>query len=137
MCQRCIISQKECPTCGNSIGLNDHFLKDYAIIPIQGCQETGNQGSCERSNHSNSKSSVAKDSSIANHPNSASKVEKKSIEIDEFILEECLLHSKPADLICLDDKAIICSSCALFGKHKGHEVSNREGVLTKFANFVE
>lgn len=52
-------------------------------------------------------------------------------------MEECLLHSKPADLICLDDCTIICSSCALFGKHKGHEVINREGLLFKFTNFLE
>lgn len=61
----------------------------------------------------------------------------QDICVDEFTVEECLLHGKPADLICIDDKSIICASCALFGKHKGHEVINREGLLTKFATYVE
>jgi|688.fasta_scaffold223842_1 hypothetical protein len=34
MCQRCLISQKCCKKCGANIGLNDHFLKDYIIMPL-------------------------------------------------------------------------------------------------------
>ena len=38
--------------------------------------------------------------------------------------DQCLLHGKPADLICLKDKTIVCCNCALFGEHKGHDVMN-------------
>ena len=34
---------------------------------------------------------------------------------EKIRFEMCLLHSKPADLICLEDKCLICANCGLFG----------------------
>ena len=48
-----------------------------------------------------------------------------------------MLHSKPADLICLEDHDIICCNCALFGEHKGHEVINCDGILNKMTSYIE
>lgn len=65
-------------------------------------------------------------------------MEKQSDENEEQNYdEECLLHGKPADLICLEDNDIICCNCALFGEHKGHEVINSEGILNKMTNYIE
>lgn len=33
----------------------------------------------------------------------------------------CVEHQKNKDLVCLTDKAVICSDCILFGVHKGHD----------------
>ena len=40
----------------------------------------------------------------------------------------CLIHEKPLDIVCLQDKTKICSTCAIFGKHKGHEFKKLEEV---------
>lgn len=42
----------------------------------------------------------------------------------------CLEHRVPADLVCHTDQKIICSNCALFGTHKGHN-------YVKFAEFKQ
>lgn len=41
MCQRCLISQKNCKRCGADVGLNDHFLKDYVIVSFQELEDFG------------------------------------------------------------------------------------------------
>lgn len=38
----------------------------------------------------------------------------------------CKQHHKLADLICLTDRKIICSKCALFGDHKNHDIREIE-----------
>ena len=42
--------------------------------------------------------------------------------------EVCLLHNKQVQVVCLDDKQRLCSKCALFGQHKGHEVVGLDQV---------
>lgn len=51
--------------------------------------------------------------------------------------EICLLHSKPAELVCYDDGKIICANCALFGEHKGHTVKNSEDFIQELTSFTE
>ena len=51
---------------------------------------------------------------------------KSSLSSNEFIpmdsLEElCGYHQKPLDIVCIRDLTLICSNCALFGVHKGHD----------------
>ena len=44
-------------------------------------------------------------------------VSKKTSTHEE---QKCLLHQKPSDIVCLEQKILICAECALFGLHKGH-----------------
>ena len=40
-------------------------------------------------------------------------------------INNCIEHqNRPLDILCLDDKKKICSNCALFGKHKNHNIIN-------------
>ena len=41
----------------------------------------------------------------------------------------CPIHGKPLDLINVTTKDRTCSSCALFGAHKGHDVRPEQEVL--------
>ena len=41
----------------------------------------------------------------------------------------CPIHKKPLDIVCIDCKERICSACALFGAHKGHNVKEETAVL--------
>ena len=41
----------------------------------------------------------------------------------------CKQHGKPLDVICITCKERICSNCALFGNHKGHDVRAEQEVL--------
>ena len=41
------------------------------------------------------------------------------------------------ELICVDDKTRICSQCALFGKHRGHDVRMEEEVAKEISLKVE
>lgn len=43
--------------------------------------------------------------------------------------ERCSLHSKKLEILCLLDKVPICSSCALFGNHKNHQVMPLEDAI--------
>jgi hypothetical protein len=47
------------------------------------------------------------------------------------------MHSRPLELICVDDKMRICTQCALFGDHKGHEVRLEEDIRQEIAIKVE
>ena len=38
------------------------------------------------------------------------------------IEETCAEHDNPLNIVCVDCRVKICSMCALFGRHKGHEV---------------
>ncbi|MCQ2815695.1 MAG: hypothetical protein MJ252_00365 [archaeon] len=41
--------------------------------------------------------------------------------------DNCQIHSsRPLEIICLDDKIKICTNCALFGSHKGHQIISIE-----------
>lgn len=41
----------------------------------------------------------------------------------------CPIHMKPIEIICIDCKERICSNCALFGNHKGHDIRMEQEVL--------
>ena len=41
----------------------------------------------------------------------------------------CPKHKKVVDIVCIDCKERICSNCALFGNHKGHDIREEVAVL--------
>lgn len=41
----------------------------------------------------------------------------------------CPAHGKKFEIICIDCKERICSNCALFGKHKPHDIRLEQDVL--------
>jgi uncharacterized protein YfbU (UPF0304 family) len=41
------------------------------------------------------------------------------------------------ELVCVDDKMRICSQCALFGQHKGHDVRMEDDVQKEISLKVE
>lgn len=51
--------------------------------------------------------------------------------------EVCEAHGRPQELICVDDKQRICTQCALFGAHKGHDVRMEEEVTKEIQLKVE
>ena len=46
-------------------------------------------------------------------------------------MERCSVHKKKLEIVCLLDKARICSSCALFGEHRTHQVLPVEEVVLR------
>ena len=42
---------------------------------------------------------------------------------------KCAEHRKKLEYVCLDDKVKICANCALFGRHKGHNVRAEDEVM--------
>ena len=68
-------------------------------------------------------------SSISFHSNSNNKSKNllesiKKIKSNKKI-NNCFEHqNRPLDILCLDDMKKICSNCALFGKHKNHNIIN-------------
>ena len=46
-------------------------------------------------------------------------------------------HDRELELICVDDKVRVCSQCALFGSHKGHDVRMEEDVAKEISLKVE
>ncbi|KRX08519.1 hypothetical protein PPERSA_13000 [Pseudocohnilembus persalinus] len=49
----------------------------------------------------------------------------------------CKVHDRPLEIICVEDKVKICTNCALFGQHKGHQVSTEEEILVKLTDKAE
>ncbi len=50
---------------------------------------------------------------------------KKINDKEQNINQICNIHpNKNLEIICLDDKCKICTNCALFGKHKNHNIIN-------------
>ena len=45
----------------------------------------------------------------------------------------CPLHNKPIEIICITCKERICSNCALFGNHKGHDIRMEQEVLDEIS----
>ena len=60
-------------------------------------------------------------------------VSKKGSSHEEGI---CLLHQKPLDIICLEEKIMICAECALFGMHKDHSFTTVRDLEVKRNNWV-
>lgn len=42
--------------------------------------------------------------------------------------DTCLIHQKPLEIVCIRDKTKICSTCAIFGDHKGHDFKSIDEV---------
>jgi hypothetical protein len=42
---------------------------------------------------------------------------------------KCPEHRKKLEYVCLDDKVKICANCALFGRHRGHNVRAEDEVM--------
>lgn len=51
--------------------------------------------------------------------------------------ETCLLHSKKADLICMECKNLICANCGLFGEHKHHTIIPFDDFLNQYSLLTE
>lgn len=49
----------------------------------------------------------------------------------------CKDHKKPLEFICLLDKAKVCANCALFGRHRGHEIKPIEEIVNDIASKAE
>lgn len=45
--------------------------------------------------------------------------------------ELCPSHNRKLEIICIQDRQRICSNCALFGGHKGHDVRMEQEVVTE------
>ena len=43
----------------------------------------------------------------------------------------CPEHNRKVEIICIQDRMRICSTCALFGAHKGHDVREEQDVVTE------
>jgi len=43
----------------------------------------------------------------------------------------CFAHKRKTEIVCLDDKVKICTSCALFGDHKNHNLKSEEDLNTE------
>jgi len=48
--------------------------------------------------------------------------------IEEKTQGGCPLHNEPNNLVCLDDKCLICKYCAEYGDHKGHKIKHVNDV---------
>lgn len=49
----------------------------------------------------------------------------------------CKDHKRRLEFICLLDKAKVCANCALFGRHKGHEIKPIEEIVSDIASKAE
>ena len=49
-------------------------------------------------------------------------------------IQFCSKHKKVSDLICYSDLSVICSDCALFGDHKGHDFVKNDSFNLDFKN---
>lgn len=41
----------------------------------------------------------------------------------------CLIHRRSLEIVCLDHRLKICTSCALFGEHKAHNLKSEEDII--------
>lgn len=47
--------------------------------------------------------------------------------------DQCEEHKRKLEIICIQDRMRICSTCALFGAHKGHDVRMEHEVVGELA----
>ena len=55
-------------------------------------------------------------------------------------IKECPDHQKMVELICMEDKELLCSHCAIFGGHRDHELKTFEefdGELKEKMNCIQ
>lgn len=43
----------------------------------------------------------------------------------------CPEHQRKLEIICISDRSRICSNCALFGAHKGHDIRMENEVVNE------
>jgi len=58
---------------------------------------------------------------------------------ENSIWEICQLHNKRLELMCSEDKQKLCSECALFGNHKGHDITqiiDKKPIIEKNTNLL-
>ncbi len=42
----------------------------------------------------------------------------------------CEIHRRHLEVVCLECRCMICTNCALFGLHRGHNIYSKEDILT-------
>ena len=50
---------------------------------------------------------------------------------------KCPEHRKKLEYVCLDDRLRICANCALFGKHRGHNLKPEEDIMREITMRAE
>jgi hypothetical protein len=48
---------------------------------------------------------------------------------EKIFREDCSIHKRPLEIICLDHNISICTSCALFGDHKNHNLRSQDDII--------
>lgn len=61
------------------------------------------------------------DSNFSNHTNRHNESSSSSVGIRRG--NWCNIHKKSAEVVCIQCREMICANCALFGTHKGHNIS--------------
>jgi hypothetical protein len=69
-----------------------------------------------------------------NYPTHNLTISPKKVRLS---FDTCLLHSKKADLVCLQDRCLICANCGLFGEHKLHKILPYDEFLTQYSKITE
>jgi hypothetical protein len=87
-----------------------------------------------KTNDSNSNSDLRKSLTVSRRRFSSNVTEFSISENQESIksiekIEECRIHKRPLEIVCLDHKIKICTTCALFGDHKNHSLRSQEDLM--------
>ena len=60
------------------------------------------------------------------------KVVKEETKTASGLIEEmCKAHKRKVELIDIEDRCRICTHCALFGKHKNHDIREETDVMNE------
>ena len=70
---------------------------------------------------------------IAETSEKIGKQETPTPKEEETAAEEelCSEHQRKVEIICITDRSRICSNCALFGAHKGHDIRMENEVVSE------
>lgn len=58
-------------------------------------------------------------------------------DLGDWVEEDCIEHKRKLEIICITDRMRICSTCALFGSHKGHDVRMEPDVVNELTARTE
>lgn len=47
----------------------------------------------------------------------------------QTLQNQCSKHKRPLEIVCLDHRTKACTSCALFGEHKNHNLRSEEDIM--------
>lgn len=132
----------------NPIANNHHQHRNFGQIKeLQRCESNINHSHGISMNHQNIQSMIQPQTHTRHHMNHMPNSHMSQIPIyhghnhhphnnikhnqfESETIHYCLEHRIPADLVCHTDQKIICSNCALFGTHKGHN-------YVKFSEFKQ